>query len=355
MRRYHSRGFTLIELLVVIAIIAVLVALLLPAVQQAREAARRSQCKNNLKQLGLAQHNYHDTFGMFTPGGIHTNPGNVNTQTANCDGDYQSGQGVEYIWCGGRHQGWGASWTTLLLPFLDQSSIYNAMNFNVPVYQSPNVDLVATQLPSLVCPSQLKTTPKKGSGGGNMSVAFAKISYGINGGGDEINDGHDWGDIDERGVATTALYTAARLGDIQDGTTNTALISEIITVDRADDSRGAWALPMGAFFSGGGGAGSYNNNFNRVYTPNKNPDDWGNWARDRSPWCANGEVGNRRCTDGASTKDVRIGSRSDHTGGAQIVMCDGSVHFVNDNIDAGVFYGLLTIANAQRGERAWNP
>jgi len=91
------RGFTLIELLVVIAIIAILIALLLPAVQQAREAARRTECKNNLKQIGLAIHNYHDSFNTIPPG-----------------------------WIGGT----GYSWQIFLLPGVEQSNLYNALNFN---------------------------------------------------------------------------------------------------------------------------------------------------------------------------------------------------------------------------------
>ena len=101
MRKPTVRGFTLIELLVVIAIIAILIALLLPAVQQAREAARRTQCRNNLKQMGIALHNYHDNFNIFPPGGLQ----------ASTDGG-------------------GASFLAMLLPFMDQGPAYNRMDFN---------------------------------------------------------------------------------------------------------------------------------------------------------------------------------------------------------------------------------
>jgi prepilin-type N-terminal cleavage/methylation domain-containing protein len=107
MRKSKRSGFTLIELLVVIAIIAVLIALLLPAVQQAREAARRSQCKNNLKQIGLALHNYHDMANSF-PIGVNSS----------------------FIGTGG--QRWGVSFWTLLLPYLDQAPVYNQFSFNGP-------------------------------------------------------------------------------------------------------------------------------------------------------------------------------------------------------------------------------
>ncbi|HEY2253284.1 MAG TPA: DUF1559 domain-containing protein, partial [Planctomycetaceae bacterium] len=138
MSRYHRRGFTLIELLVVIAIIAVLVGLLLPAVQQAREAARRAQCKNNLHQLGLALHNYHDMAGTLPPG-----------------------------WIGGATMPnrWG--WGTMILPQLDQGTLYNAlagaqgmdinsnmaMGFSAVMTTLPQPGLLQTVLPVYRCPS----------------------------------------------------------------------------------------------------------------------------------------------------------------------------------------------------------
>ena len=99
-KRRQKRGFTLIELLVVIAIIAILISLLLPAVQQAREAARRTQCRNNLHQIGLALHNYHDAIGMFPLGGTYS-------------------------------IGPGFSWLALILPYTDEAAIYNSINFSL--------------------------------------------------------------------------------------------------------------------------------------------------------------------------------------------------------------------------------
>lgn len=112
LRKNRVRGFTLIELLVVIAIIAILIALLLPAVQQAREAARRTQCKNNLKQLGLALHNYHDVFNTFPPNGA-----NAPSQGPSCGGRF--------------NQSW-LSWSgmAMLLPYIEQANIYNQINFS---------------------------------------------------------------------------------------------------------------------------------------------------------------------------------------------------------------------------------
>jgi prepilin-type N-terminal cleavage/methylation domain-containing protein/prepilin-type processing-associated H-X9-DG protein len=132
-QREKPRGFTLIELLVVIAIISVLVSLLLPAVQQAREAARMAQCKNNLKQIGLALHNYHSTHEVFPPGYVDFN-GNPNLTPDNDVGP-----------------GWG--WATFILPFMDQTSVYNQINFSVGVGLGVNAQISKTALPAFQCPS----------------------------------------------------------------------------------------------------------------------------------------------------------------------------------------------------------
>ena len=125
----RRRGFTLIELLVVIAIIAVLIALLLPAVQQAREAARRTQCRNHFKQLGLALHNYHDNLRTFPPGYVSLFDGSGNDTGS----------------------GWG--WGSFLLPQLDQAPLYNQINFNVGIEQATNGTVRVQRVPTFLCPS----------------------------------------------------------------------------------------------------------------------------------------------------------------------------------------------------------
>ena len=122
-------GFTLIELLVVIAIIAILVALLLPAVQQAREAARRTSCKNTLKQFALALHNYHDQHRVFPPGQI----------------------AAYTAW--NNRPGSGFSWGAMLLPYLEQNGIYDSLNFNVRVSDTPNDPFTGMSFGMLKCPS----------------------------------------------------------------------------------------------------------------------------------------------------------------------------------------------------------
>src|SRR5262249_29996075 len=123
----RRRGFTLIELLVVIAIIAVLISLLLPAVQSARQAARRAQCTNNLKEIGLALHNYHQALDVFPPGYVSTVD---RTVLSACDMDQEDQHGVDL--------GTGWAWGAMILPYLEQQPLYNSINFNLSVAYHEN-------------------------------------------------------------------------------------------------------------------------------------------------------------------------------------------------------------------------
>jgi len=147
-RSRRSRGFTLIELLVVIAIIAVLVALLLPAVQQAREAARRSQCKNNLKQFGLAWHNYHDTYNIFPMGGA-----------LNAAGSWDAP---------------GVSWEARALPYIDQAPIYNQINFSLnradQQVLADGMQLRQHNLPIFQCPTEATRPNDPGTAHGSYKA-----------------------------------------------------------------------------------------------------------------------------------------------------------------------------------------
>jgi len=142
--RRRARGFTLIELLVVIAIIAVLIALLLPAVQQAREAARRTQCRNNMKQIGIAFHNYHDVYNTWMTFKMAV--------FATSSGPLVNAQG----------------WSAGLLPYLDQANVYNQYNTKVVPWDASNLAAVKTVIPVFMCP-----TSPRGTGQINVNIPAA--------------------------------------------------------------------------------------------------------------------------------------------------------------------------------------
>ena len=262
------RAFTLIELLVVIAIIAVLIALLLPAVQQAREAARRTQCRNNLHQLVLAMHNYHDTHRCFPPGQVEA---------------------------GGLQWGWG----TLLLPFLDETALYNAVNFDLPCYNSgmdsnySNSTVWRRPLAQFQCP----TDPIDGSGDYNNN---AYSNYAGSG-----------GDDPRLGQFVEGLLfsnSSVRIRDVRDGTSQTLMFGEMIH-ERSTRRYIHY--------------GTYSVNIR----------------------CA-GVPMNRQClgSNCASTAWA-LDFASLHEGGAFFAFADGQVRFLSENIDHTTFKALSTRAN----------
>lgn len=193
--RRRKQGFTLIELLVVIAIIAVLVALLLPAVQQAREAARRTQCKNNLVQLGLALHNYEMAFKMLPPGSV------------NSTGPIQN-----------LPSGYHASWLVQILPFMDQMNLYRAIDLNSSIYDSANATARATKLSSFICPSDSgyrRTTTGSGIAASNYAAVFSGDAVPIS----ATNNG------------LMFLNSGLGFSKISDGPSNTLMVGEMIQTD----------------------------------------------------------------------------------------------------------------------------
>ena len=192
----RRRGFTLIELLVVIAIIAVLIALLLPAVQQAREAARRTQCKNHLKQIGLAMHNYHDTHQTFPSDAIWAYYPNSTTSVQR-----------------------NFSWVCAILPFIDQAPVYGAINFESPAFNQQLGPRLLQQWSNaaLKCPSD--------SGfGDTLPQGLATMSYGVSQGWDWWNRDASGQDTRLAGIFQTRTHT--RIARIIDGTSNTIMAGE---------------------------------------------------------------------------------------------------------------------------------
>lgn len=326
--RFRRRGFTLIELLVVIAIIAVLIALLLPAVQQAREAARRTQCKNNLKQIGLALHNYHSTFNVFP--------------MQFCVGTGTGGQ-----WCQ----------QARILPYADGGNIYNRIDFNLDYNQTsaefPN-GIKTLRIPMLLCPSDV---------GDRMRLTTAGVpehyplSYGMNLGTWQIFDPNN-GQIGD-GAFGVNSSTGAR--DFVDGMSNTLAYSEVkayTPYSRNASSALAAGTPVPNTITEVctlvGGAAQHQTNSGHT-----------EWADGRSHqtgfttvFVPNTKV---LCSQGGTVRDVdytsqrennpagtlnrtfaAVTSRSYHTGIVNSLMMDGAVRSFSENIDIRVWRGAGT-------------
>lgn len=319
--RSMRHGFTLIELLVVIAIIAILVALLLPAVQQAREAARRSSCKNNLKQLGLAMHNYHDVHSVFPPGYINQLDGNPTTSGAY--GAALTAEGVAW--------GWGA----MILPFVEQAPLYDQLDVgnirlkNALTLGGPQDRLSSMQigLSTFRCPSDISaalntTKTLTDSTGTARQVAVSNYlasnasrrwhSQAPNVNCCAWNVGPGKGQMSQWGVnavGANGLFwrdSKVRFRDISDGTSNTIMIGER-----------AWELnnPAGGNYQCRAGVvfGTMITNEQSTLHP---------------------VLASATSHINASTHECNKGFSSRHTGGAQFVLADGSVRFISENVDA---------------------
>lgn len=286
MKRTKNRGFTLIELLVVIAIIAILIALLLPAVQQAREAARRTECKNKLKQLGLALHNYADVHRTFPPGWILTD---------------QDGDNVA-------NWGWGA----YCLPFMDQAPLYKQLDVGADSLGGlledggSNTEL-KTPLAMFRCPSD--TAPEMNSN--HTAIDSAGVDHSIatsnyvaaNGGGDWTSGGATRGYF--------GLHSRTRFRDVTDGTSNTIMVGER-----------SWVYPTG------GGA---NKSCNAAMVMGAGSDGTVNLQR---MTLANGAVAVNSFLDIGTFAACARGYSSRHAGGSQFLMGDGAVKLISENIQA---------------------
>lgn len=313
------RGFTLIELLVVIAIIAVLIALLLPAVQQAREAARRTQCKNNLKQLALAMHNYANDYGMLPIPDI----------------------GITFAPRTPTH--WDMSWGISLLPQLDQAPLFNLLNQSAPngVSDSANQPVVSTSLAAFVCP----TTPRSGLIQGIIEVqdpiATAVVNTTFRAAPSDYLIPRSFQDS---AFTPTEVFGAfcyangsgtldqtragARFQDITDGLSNTILL-----VERA-------GFPTLLVSQGGITKNPTASTFPAVVQKHFNGW-WASTQNDRvRAWNAQGTTyGAGPCVINCSNDWG--GAYSFHTGGMQSPLADGSVRFLNANLDKGVFRALI--------------
>ncbi len=298
-RTNRKSGFTLIELLVVIAIIAILIALLLPAVQQAREAARRSTCKNNMKQIGLAMHNYHDTHRTF-PFSYRVG---VNKQRT--------------------------CWFHMILPFIDQAPLYNKFvavpdtSANAYVSRPGFAGIYGTVVPAMVCPSN-PGAPGRSVGGavgvfqGNYAVCYSGTQRaGIT---TDVTDG------------MFHYNSKVRFRDITDGSSNAIMASEGIVRPNVSTVRygeigGYWG---GCFWGSCG--------FTTVEPPNTS-------VADVNYSCKTTTMTRAPCTNNTTVGEQYNFARSYHVGGVHVLLGDGAVRFISENIDSPTYRNLGSIAD----------
>lgn len=329
MPRLRPRGFTLIELLVVIAIIAVLIALLLPAVQSAREAARRIQCVNNLKQIGLALANYENAQTALPPSVVLAKAGS---------GFWSNGWSVQ----------------SRLLPYLEQGGVFNATNYTLSYKEPDNTTISAIKFAAFLCPSEVRTEPKV-SPGKNYAVA----SYNAN-----MGDWYVFGGLGSPGNrGAFGVNRSRRLGDFTDGLSNTVVFSEVKTyqgvyvdcslpnVREPGSIPAASADPYTAapeYQSGGGkykyahaewvDGAVYESGFTTAWPPNK--------VVRGGPDSADIDISTPNEKAGGPTY-AAVTSRSYHPGGVNSLLGDGSVRLFKSTISGETWRALGSVAGGE--------
>lgn len=334
-----KRGFTLIELLVVIAIIAILIALLLPAVQQAREAARRTQCKNNLKQLTLALHNYESTHGTFPMSRI-TIRGSVNP------------------------------WSVMILPFIEQANLYSRWDFNRSWNHDPNLALASTIMPAWQCPSTPASSPPPATQihdtardpAGVKTLVWPAATGGLGpadyGSTNEVR----WAFYESNGMArpagpgrglpgAMARDAITKIRDITDGLSNTMMISESAGRPRhykknyrpcgsECDTVKASVNANGGFVLDGWGWADIDSVSRSINGSSAD----GSLTNSTSSSAPHNTTIHGRCAINCTNKSELY---SWHVGGVQTSLADGSGRFFSENIDAGVLAAICTRAGGE--------
>jgi prepilin-type N-terminal cleavage/methylation domain-containing protein len=356
--RVHQMAFTLVELLVVIAIMGVLVALLLPAVQSAREAARKLQCVNQIPQLGLAVLNFESTNKALPPAGLVSQgplrcPGYGNTDSEKACFDFD-----------GKFGGQTYSWLVLILPFFEEQALYDQFEFTRTIYTLPK-NPQARFVSGFICPSDgLEAASYDGTGLSitpSQQIRFAKGNYH-----GYISAVHQ----NQHGFVPGALGNfkpGSRIGQslkkVIDGTSRTLAVTEVRTLDRAWDWRGAWALPGPA-----AAALDWHPENDHIQAPFYRPDpaEWCNAQTPNRPTiieggstCTERQIADQQpsCVQPLYANGLKMpcqtasyfssAPRSLHPGGVTAVTLDGHAGFVSDNIDSIVFAYLISTNDRQ--------
>lgn len=304
------RGFTLIELLVVIAVIAILIAMLVPAVQKVREASARAQCQNNIKQMGIALHNHHDTNKSF-PKGCQDGPTPF----------------------GSIRQGW----PPYLLPYVEQGAAASLYDLTQSPFGTSNsatpTSATNTNLAVWLCPSDRGVVNVK-MPWGYFSLGNYMPFFGLRDLGDAFT-----APLSQR-TAMAPNY-GARINEITDGTSNTMIMSEYLRSTGGAPNPGEVEQRGMVWQSDETGGGSITAKF----PPNTASNDvfYPNW------WCVNDPLGNLPCITGTTNgSDHTAAARSRHTGGVNVLLCDGSVRFVDQSVNlATTWRPLVTIAGEE--------